>query len=263
MRVAAVEQGREQALEVGVDLLERGEQPHPPLAVEAADRTAQAVDRLLQFVALGRPLRTVGVEFGKFAFRHQIDRPEPLALGGQSLERLALGLGGGEVGRVELEFRGQQRRRAFELLAAFARQFLAPRGLCLGACGGPGAGFASRGEPLACFAQCMRRIGDGLLGLCLGGGSGADQRFARCRFAFDPVDLGGEAVGLGGDVGALGGQRGGAVGGVDQAVARFLATLAPFAGFALRRSVAFAVGGEFSRPGCGGGAAVGNLLTGG
>jgi hypothetical protein len=35
--LAAVEQPREQAAEVTIDLLERGEQPGPALAVQAAD----------------------------------------------------------------------------------------------------------------------------------------------------------------------------------------------------------------------------------
>ena len=35
-----------------VDLLERVEQPHPALAVEAADRAAQPVDRLGQLLGL-------------------------------------------------------------------------------------------------------------------------------------------------------------------------------------------------------------------
>ena len=38
---------------MAVDRLERGEQPLATLAVQRADRAAQAVDRLPQFLALG------------------------------------------------------------------------------------------------------------------------------------------------------------------------------------------------------------------
>ena len=53
MRLAALEQGGEQAAEMAVDLLEGGEQTGAALAVQAADRAAQPVDRLAQFLALG------------------------------------------------------------------------------------------------------------------------------------------------------------------------------------------------------------------
>ena len=53
MRLAALEQGGEQAAEMAVDVLEGGEQAGAALAVQAADRAAQAVDRLAQFLALG------------------------------------------------------------------------------------------------------------------------------------------------------------------------------------------------------------------
>ena len=53
MRLAAFEQGGEQAAEMAVDVLEGGEQPGAALAVEAADRAAQAVDGDAQLLALG------------------------------------------------------------------------------------------------------------------------------------------------------------------------------------------------------------------
>src|SRR3546814_12873215 len=53
MRVPAIEQGREQPLEMDVHRLERGEQPLAALAIEVADRSAQPVDRQPQFLALG------------------------------------------------------------------------------------------------------------------------------------------------------------------------------------------------------------------
>src|SRR3546814_16475231 len=53
MGLATVEQGAEQALDVAVDRLEGGEEAGAALAVEAADRTAQAVDGEAPLLALG------------------------------------------------------------------------------------------------------------------------------------------------------------------------------------------------------------------
>ena len=50
---AALEQGREQVLEMRVDDLESGEEPLAPFLVESLDRGAQTLDRLGQIVALG------------------------------------------------------------------------------------------------------------------------------------------------------------------------------------------------------------------
>ena len=50
---AAAEQGREQLLEMLVDHVEGGEQALAALAVQAADRLPQALDRLDEIVALG------------------------------------------------------------------------------------------------------------------------------------------------------------------------------------------------------------------
>src|SRR3546814_9774767 len=91
MRLPAVEQGREQALEMGVDRLEGGEQPDAAFAIEIADRPAQPVYRLLQFVDLGRVPFALAVEFGEFIGGDQIDRAEPLTLGDQSVVRSRFG----------------------------------------------------------------------------------------------------------------------------------------------------------------------------
>src|SRR5690606_22002737 len=53
MRLPAVEQRREEALKMAVHRLERREQPRATFAVEAADRTAEAVHRLRQLLDLG------------------------------------------------------------------------------------------------------------------------------------------------------------------------------------------------------------------
>src|SRR3546814_707031 len=68
MRLAAVEQGGEQALEMGVHRLEGGEQADAPFAVEVADRPAQPVHRLLQFLDLGRVPFALAVEFDNSSF---------------------------------------------------------------------------------------------------------------------------------------------------------------------------------------------------
>src|SRR3546814_3447183 len=71
---------------MGVDRLEGGEQPDAAFAIEIADRPAQPVYRLLQFVDLGRVPFALAVEFGEFIGGDQIDRAEPLTLGDQRSE---------------------------------------------------------------------------------------------------------------------------------------------------------------------------------
>ena len=55
-RLAALEQGREQILEMAVDDIESGDEPLAPLLIERANRAAQALDRFGQIVALGDEL---------------------------------------------------------------------------------------------------------------------------------------------------------------------------------------------------------------
>ena len=110
-----------------VNFLERVEQTHPAFAVEAADRAAKTVDRLLQFVAVGGAQRAIRLELGKLSFGDEVDWAQPLALGGQALEGPALGFGRREFGRIEGEALRQKRWRAFKLLAAFPRKLGAAR----------------------------------------------------------------------------------------------------------------------------------------
>ncbi len=74
MRLAAVEQRREQSLEMPVDRLERGEQADASFAVEIADRSAQAVDGLRQFLNLGGILRALGIRVRPVRRRRRVDR---------------------------------------------------------------------------------------------------------------------------------------------------------------------------------------------
>ena len=87
MRLSAIEQGREQPAEVGVDLLVRVEQPHAAFAIEVADRAAEAVDRLRQFVGFLGAFGSRCVELGQFLLGDEIDRTDALALDGQSFKR--------------------------------------------------------------------------------------------------------------------------------------------------------------------------------
>ena len=80
MRLAALEQGGEQAAEMAVDLLEGGEQPGAALAVEAADRAAQAMDRDAQLLALGLAGEAAFLQLVQLALGDEIDRADPLAL---------------------------------------------------------------------------------------------------------------------------------------------------------------------------------------
>ena len=89
--LAALEQGREQVLEVPVDDVEGGEEPLASLLVEAADRAAQPLDRLGQVVALGDQPVAARLDLGELLVGAQVDGAEPLALLAQGVE-LALDL---------------------------------------------------------------------------------------------------------------------------------------------------------------------------
>ena len=93
MRLAAVEQGGEQPLEVPVHRLERGEQADAAFAVEVADRPAQPVDRLLQLLDLGGAFFAFGIEFGELVCGDKIDRSQPFAVGDQPVVRSRFGGG--------------------------------------------------------------------------------------------------------------------------------------------------------------------------
>ena len=101
---------------MAVDRLERGQQPLPPLAVEGADRSAQAIDRLTKLVAFGRVADARLLEFGKFALGDQVDRADPLALERRPLMVRGFGAGIADVVRREADAFGKQRRRTGEPL---------------------------------------------------------------------------------------------------------------------------------------------------
>src|SRR3546814_1311141 len=86
MRAPALEQRREERAEMLVDLFEGGQQPRPPFPVQAPDRTAQPVDRLFQFLPLGRAGGLALLQFGEFAFGDQIDGAKPLSVHSQLLK---------------------------------------------------------------------------------------------------------------------------------------------------------------------------------
>src|SRR5262249_54940647 len=98
MRLASVEQGREQAAEVSVDLFECVKQPDAALAVEAADRSSQSEDRLGQLLLLSDIGLPAGVQLGHLRLGDEVDRANPLALGCQPVERLLFDLGIAEIG---------------------------------------------------------------------------------------------------------------------------------------------------------------------
>ena len=145
MRLAAVEQGREQPAEMGVDLLIGVEQPHPAFAVEVADRAAQPVDRLGQLLGFVRPLGPAVVELGELLLGDEVDRSDPLAFGGQPLERRGFRVRVARLVGIEAELLGQALGHAFEPLDAAMGQLGAARLLRLGARGGRGAAFAGGG----------------------------------------------------------------------------------------------------------------------
>ena len=62
-----------------VHLVECREQALPTLPVEASDRSAQLVDRLVEFLAfLGRGFPFT-FQFSQFVGSHQVNRSDPLA----------------------------------------------------------------------------------------------------------------------------------------------------------------------------------------
>src|SRR3546814_9019443 len=79
--------------------------------LEIADRPAQPVYRLLQFVDLGRVPFALAVEFGEFIGGDQIDRAEPLTLGDQSVVRSRFGSGVADAVTLEARLLRQQRRQ--------------------------------------------------------------------------------------------------------------------------------------------------------
>ena len=203
MRRAAVEQPGEQAAEVAVDRLERGAQPFAALAIEAADRAAQAVDRLGQFGLLGGAGAVTRLGLGQFVGGDQIDRADPLAVGGEAVHRGAFFPGQRDLGGGEGEALGQQRRRALEALARDAAHFGAALFLAGGARGGSGAALPRAGERFGGFGEggfgqprSFRGVGD----RAFGSGHLLRQPLAH---SLTVLDLAQQRGGLGGDDRAL------------------------------------------------------------
>src|SRR3546814_11371427 len=86
MGSATVEQVSEPVLDVSVDRLDGGEEAGAALAVEAADRTAQAVDGEAQLLALGLGGGVTFLQLGELALGDEVDRPDALAVGGEAVE---------------------------------------------------------------------------------------------------------------------------------------------------------------------------------
>ena len=164
---------------------------------------------------------------------------------------------------VEAEAFGQQRRRAFELLAADAAHIPAPGDLGLGARGRAGPGLARGGERLAGLGQ--RAAGDRhrFLRVALGrGGLRTISASLSPDCLLQPLDVGGMAVGLVGQLLLLFLHRHRPGGGFGQPLLGLQPAGAPFAGFAPGGGVALAVGGGFAGAGRRAGAAIGDRLAG-
>ena len=171
---------------MAVDLLEGGEQPGAALAVEAADRAAQAVDGDAQFLALGLAGEAAFLELVQLAFGDEIDRADPLALLHLPLEPRRIPARPRAIVASSKPIRlGQQGRRAFELLAGDARHLDAAAVLRLGAGGGAGAGLAGGGLRLAGLGELRLGRAQRLLAGALVRGGG--RRRLRRRRSTSPV----------------------------------------------------------------------------
>ena len=263
MRLAAVEQGGEQASEMGVHLGEGIEQARAAFAVEAADRAAQAVDRLLQIVALSGASGARFLEFGKLGFGDEVDRAETLALGDEAVKGDGFLVGRGKADDLEAELFGQERWRTSELFTADAGIFSAAQFLVLGASDRPGAAF-TRGSKG--FAGVGERLGDSserVFGLALGGGGGGARCFGCGRPGFERGDLGGERRGLRREVDLFPGQRVASLGSLREAGVGDRPAPPPLARLARGGGQSFAGRGGFAGAGGGLGALVRDRLAGG
>src|SRR3546814_257620 len=172
MRLPAVEERREETLEMAIHRLERREQPRAALAIEAADRTAEAVDRLRQFLDLGGASLTLGIEFDEFVGGDEIDRAEPLAVGDQPVVLRRFGIGVADARALEPRLLREQRRRTFETFARQTAHFDAAEFGIFGARHGARAGFASGGDafadplPPGFGSSEERRVGTGCVPTC-------------------------------------------------------------------------------------------------
>ncbi len=195
MRLAALEQGREQATEMRVDFLVGVEQPDSPFAVQIADRAAQPVDRLGQLVGFLGTLCPGCVELGELRFRDQVDRADPLPFRGQPFERGCFLVGVARFVGVEAELFRKALGDDFELLERRSSELGAARLLGLGSSRRGRAPLAHVGRAFVPPRNLQGRRDHGFLGLALGGG-----RFAHVRLALvvGMLELGDPGVELGG-----------------------------------------------------------------
>src|SRR6185437_14160141 len=114
----------EKLLEVGVDLLEGGDQPLAAFAVQALDAAAQPVDGAHQIVAIGHQGGQARFLFGGFFLGAQIDAAKLFAFLLQALDTL-LGLFQRRqfLAVLDLGPFGQFRRRAFQFVLDAGLQF--------------------------------------------------------------------------------------------------------------------------------------------
>src|SRR3546814_15751382 len=73
MRLSAIEKRGEETLEMAVHCRERGKEASAAFALQTTDGTAQAVDGLPQFVALGAAPGLFAFKSGSFLRRDEVD----------------------------------------------------------------------------------------------------------------------------------------------------------------------------------------------
>ena len=189
MGLATVEQCGEKAAEMTIDRLEGGQEPRPPFPVQAADGSAKAVDGEPQFLAFALAVGSSFLQFGKFAFGNEIDRPDPLAVEIEAFERRRFDAGLAHRIRVETGLFGKERRRAFEPLSGNTGHFHPAGFLILVARDRARPGFTRRRQGLPGLGQ-MRFEGAqfGLsLALVSRGALRRSDRFGT--FLFGPCNL--------------------------------------------------------------------------
>ena len=157
MRLPAFEKLGEQALEVAVHFFEGVAQAFASLAVEVADRSAQAIDRFCQLFLLGGAGAVFLFDPFQFFGRHEVHRPDAFAAGGEAVHLLRLLLRAANGVFVEFEASGKHGRRALKTFARNPRHFDPPCILAFGA-------RRQRGTVFARFGQRLVRAGEIPLG---------------------------------------------------------------------------------------------------
>ena len=157
LRLAPAEEVGEEQREVGVHLLERGQQPLAPLAVEARDAGAERRDRVLEVGRFGDQRVVFGLDLAGVLLGAEVHRAQGVALAAEALDVGLDGVGGGTA-------EGRARARARR----------APRGRleALPRCGRRrGDGLARRPRPRFGAGAAFARVG----------GGGARRRVRRRR----------------------------------------------------------------------------------